>query len=199
MTNSILELTCKCGKVHGHINNVQEKSVSRAVCYCDYCRGFLRYLKREDVLDEFGGTDVFNISPRSIVIERGEDAIKCVRLSSKGALRFFAGCCNTPLFNTMPNLNLPFIGVNPVCVKELVDIEKRDAVLGPIRARVFGDKASYRHLSKSSPLSTYLLMARLGVLFSVWLARGDAKKSPVRKANGSPIVAPERVHLADVI
>jgi hypothetical protein len=37
--------------------------------------------------------------------------LRLMRLSEKGLLRWYAGCCDTPLFNTMATPKVPFVGV----------------------------------------------------------------------------------------
>jgi Family of unknown function (DUF6151) len=58
-----LPLRCRCGRVRGVASNVSPSSGFRFVCYCKDCQAFARFLKRPDVLDPAGGTDIFQMPP----------------------------------------------------------------------------------------------------------------------------------------
>jgi hypothetical protein len=52
-------------------------------------------------------------------------------------LRFYAGCCNSPVANTAPYAWMPYCGV----VHTFIDAgqgEARNRTLGPVDARIFG-------------------------------------------------------------
>lgn len=79
------------------------------MCHCRDCASFARHLGREDYLEN-GGTELFQCLPDDIVFDSGKDHLKVLRLSPSGLMRWYAGCCNTPIANTLPR-NLPFAGV----------------------------------------------------------------------------------------
>ena len=54
-----LPLRCKCGHVRGVAVDVSPSTGFRFVCYCGDCQAFARFLRRTDVLDAAGGTDIF--------------------------------------------------------------------------------------------------------------------------------------------
>ena len=55
----------------------------RFVCYCKDCQAFARFLKRPDILDAGGGTDIFQLPPSQVTFIAGLDALRCVRLSQQ--------------------------------------------------------------------------------------------------------------------
>lgn len=110
-TPATVELTCKCGKVHGTVRDVSPERVNRVVCYCDDCQAYAHYLERADLLDPRGGSDIVQVAPANLSFDRGLEHIAAVRLSPKGAFRWTATCCNTPLGNTAKP-NIPFVGVH---------------------------------------------------------------------------------------
>jgi hypothetical protein len=111
MTSSTdIEITCRCGKVHGTIRDVAPARTNRVVCHCDDCQAYAHYLEREDLLDAHGGTDVVQIGPANLSFDRGVENIAAIRLSPKGAFRWTATCCNTPLGNTAKP-SIPFVGI----------------------------------------------------------------------------------------
>jgi len=192
-----LKLRCDCGKVKGAATNITPSATNRAVCYCGFCQSYAGFLERKDqVLDELGGTEVFQLSPREISFSEGQGQIDCIKLTEKGALRWFAKCCSTPLVTTGQNLDLPFIAINHFCVETFQEPENRDRALGPIRARVNGQGIEYAQLPKTGRWSIAKMMVHMVVLMLKWKVGGDAKKSPIRTTEGLPIVNPTRVKVA---
>jgi hypothetical protein len=104
-----LSLRCRCGQVRARAVEVAPDTTNRVVCYCHDCRAFARWLGREDLLDEAGGSEIVQMARGRVTIKHGLDRLSCVRLSDKGMFRWYASCCNTPIGNTVPSV--PFIGV----------------------------------------------------------------------------------------
>ncbi len=114
-----------------------------------------------------------------------------MRLTSRGLLRWYAGCCRTPLGNTLPMPSVPFVGVIHACIEGGAD--SIGLALGPVRARVWGkfakgDTSGLDKLYASAPLPMVL---RVGGLLLKWRLRGDHKRSPFfDAATREPRVAP---------
>jgi hypothetical protein len=166
------------------------------VCHCKYCRAYQEHLGNGDELfDEFGGSEVFQMSPASIDISQGLEHVHCIKLTGKGALRFYAKCCNTPIANTMQNLNLPFAAVSPSCVVELRETQNRHDILGPVRYRLNGSSDNFLTLPKTNTASKYGMLAHMAKMMVVMIVRGDAKRSPFRGPDGRSFLKPERVKM----
>jgi len=106
-----ISLQCQCGKVRGVARACTGTSGNRVVCCCGDCQAFAEYLQcEEDILDEFGGTEIYQTSQAQVEISSGQDQLKSMRLKRKGLLRWYTGCCNTPVANTM-NAGMPFAGI----------------------------------------------------------------------------------------
>lgn len=103
-------LRCRCGEVEGRVTNASPKTVNRVICYCDDCQAFAHYLKRADLLDANGGSDIIQVAPNTVTFQRGEDRIRGMRLSPKGLYRWYASCCGTPVGNTVSPA-IPFVGI----------------------------------------------------------------------------------------
>lgn len=72
------------------------------MCCCMDCQKFAVFLQQEDqILDQYGGTDIFQIPILHVKITEGNEHIACVRLNQKGIYRWYTGCCNTPIGNTL--------------------------------------------------------------------------------------------------
>src|SRR5262245_3209733 len=98
---SDIPLKCDCGKVRGIAAGAGPSAGLRVVCYCDDCQAYAHFLERRDILDQWGGSDVYAMALASVRITDGADELRCVRLSLKGLFRWYAGCCRTPIGNSM--------------------------------------------------------------------------------------------------
>lgn len=182
---STLSLKCQCGEVQGTAIDVTPSSGSRVVCCCCDCQAFATHLSRdEDTLDEFGGTEIFQISQSQLRIQHGLDKLQSMRLSEKGLTRWYAKCCNTPIANTM-NANMPFVGV----IHTFIDEPDRDDVLGPVRAYVQTQYAKgvpdYPKHSAKFPLGITLRIIRKIML---WKLAGKQKPSVFYGNDGRTVV-----------
>lgn len=190
------QLQCKCGNVQGQLHDVRPATVTRAVCYCKFCQAYQTHLGNADtILDAQGGTDIIQISPRQIIITSGIDNVHCIKLTEKGAFRFYAKCCNTPIANTAQNLNIPFAAVNPAFVVDVREASQRDAILGPVSFRVNGRGEAYEKLDKTDAWSRRKTLLKIAFRMVLMAIRKDVKQSPFRNKEGQPIVMPERVRV----
>lgn len=187
MTDIILK--CNCGEVHGMARNVSAASGTRIVCYCDDCQSFARFLDREDViLDEHYGTDIFQLTPSQVSFDKGSDQLRCVKLTDKGMYRWYTGCCNTPVGNTMA-ANMAFVGV----IHNIMDDEgRRDQNLGPVRSYVQGNYAK-KTLPKEKYNKGFPLSVTFRVLYKmlVWTLTGKGKPSPFFNTEAEPASPPK--------
>lgn len=157
---------------------------------CDDCQAYAHWLDRADViLDRNAGTDVFQMTPAQVRITAGHEHIRCVRLTAKGLRRWYAGCCKTPIGNTL-GARVPFIGVPHTFMDHASDGCTRDGALGPILSRTqarFGKPPFPPGSHPRGPL--WLILRFAGQLLRGAFA-GVHKPSPVFDATGKPIVEP---------
>lgn len=178
---STIPLKCRCGAVKGTATNITPASGNRVVCCCADCQAFVAYLGDDaQTLDEFGGTDIFQITQSQVQISEGQDKLQGMRLSKKGLLRWYTSCCNTPVGNTM-SASMPFVGV----IHSFIDLPERDSVLGPVRAYIQTQTAkgspSYPTHHKKFPLGFTLRIIRMMLL---WKLRGLHRPSVFFDENG---------------
>ena len=188
--NSV-ELKCQCGAFRGTIANIAAVRGRRTVCMCADCQAYAHYLGQAPlVLDENGGTDVLPIAPSNLKITQGAEHLKCMRLSEKGMLRWYAGCCNTPIANTTPIAKLPFAGVVQTIVS-LDDDHSRDEVLGPVGMRVQA-KSGIGKIPEGSYQkgSLKLIFQTIGFLVTGLLKRQYAPSPFFNSQTGAPSVSP---------
>ncbi len=109
-------LQCRCGTIKGWVSDPQ--SANRVVCYCRDCQAFARFLgQASETLDSQGGSDVVQTLPKNVTFTQGADALACLRLSEKGMVRWYAGCCKTPIGNTLENYKISFVGLLHNCLE----------------------------------------------------------------------------------
>jgi hypothetical protein len=132
-----LSVRCRCGTLRGTASGISPASGTRLLCYCADCQAFARFLGRVDVLDAWGGTDIFHLSPSQIQFTEGADQLRCVRLSSKGLFRWYVACCRTPIGN-MIGPRIPFIGLIVGVLGDAIGGPSRAAALGEPRWSIWG-------------------------------------------------------------
>jgi hypothetical protein len=197
-----VEIRCACGKVRGIVSKVEPGEGNRGICYCDDCQSFAHFLGRADtILDERGGTPIFQIAVGRITFTQGSEHLACMRLTPKGLLRWYAGCCRTPIGNTSATPAIPTVGLVEQCLTTPESRGKRDDVLGPMRFHVFSrfarrpksETASGVSSGGGSRESNLPIGAALRMLRLVLQARmrGDRRRSPFfDSATGTPRATP---------
>ncbi len=165
-----LTFRCRCGALQGVVRGASPSGSHRAICYCDDCQTAAHALGAGDTLDPHGGSDIYQVLPRMVSLTQGAEHLRCLRLSPKGLLRWYAGCCDTPLANCMATPRSPFVGIQAGAFA-LPEGATRDAVLGPVRMRVMGafavggcppGVAPKIRLSEAGPVARLLLRSVLG-------------------------------------
>jgi hypothetical protein len=168
-------LRCECGKVRGTAKAVSRSSGTRCVCYCTDCQAFARFLGREGIMDRWGGSDIWQMSPAHLTMEIEGAALACVRLSDEGMHRWYCRECKTPIANTM-NGKMAFVGLIQPFMDHASSGIGRDELLGdakPIQTKTaYGDDAPKQ---KVSYFATVMLRTMVKVLG--WQMRGSAKRS----------------------
>ena len=190
-----LPLRCTCGRLRGVVRDVSPRTVNRVVCCCQGCQGYAHRLGRAaEILDEHGGTHVFQASPGRFAITEGEEYLACLQQTEKGALRWFASCCDSPIANTLPSMQMPFLAI----VETVVDRSQLDAsiddLLGPVLVRVNGrfPRALARRL-RATRWALVKMLARYGPMLLMWRLRGAHKASPLfDPSTGRPVREPRR-------
>jgi len=181
----IHSLKCSCGKVTGQMQAEAARMGTRIICYCEDCQAFPKFLGTGDkYLDEYGGTDIFQIPMSHLEITEGQAHIRCLRLTEKGMFRWYADCCKTPIGNTF-SAKWPFIG--------LIDSfmgapDKRDRTLGPVYAHV-----NRETLKKPLPSDRDQTGSFIIVLLKIlgWKLKGLGKPNPFFDDKGNPITKPK--------
>jgi hypothetical protein len=175
-----LPVRCSCGALRGTALRIAPDRVNRVVCHCRFCVGYARHLGAADrVLDEHGGSDVFQMAPADLVLTEGLDKLACMRLTKKGGLRWYASCCDTPIATTLPKPGMPFMAVYPCCLDRSGSDEPIEARLGRVRARVNHQlpREAARRLAGTRGALVLMLVRYLWMLLG-WRLRGHHRPFP---------------------
>jgi hypothetical protein len=174
---SDLPLRCRCGHLRGAASEVSPSTGFRFICYCKDCQAFARFLRRPDVLDPGGGTDIFQMPPACVKLTEGLDAMRCLRLSEK-VLRWYADCCRTPIANTAAGPRFPIVAVIHSFMDHQADSRSRDEALGPPLCRIFERSAVGPLPPDGPPPPSLRVFARRASKLLGWWARGLARPTP---------------------
>jgi hypothetical protein len=178
-------LQCRCGKLRGQVERPER--ANHVVCYCKDCQAFAHFLGRpNDILDVCGGSEIVQTQPRHVRFTEGAEHLACVRLTPAGLVRWYAGCCNTPIGNTMATPKMSFVGLVHSCLEAAA--QPLNDAFGPIRCWVntHGAKGPRR------PTAVGVPRAALWFLSTLIRARldGSYQQTPFFDASGAPVVTP---------
>ncbi len=169
-------LSCACGKIRGVARGVDRSTGTRCTCYCRDCQAFAQFLGVDGIVDHWGGTDIYQMSPGQLQIDAEAGALACVRLSDKGMHRWYCASCKTPIANTM-TAKLPFAGVIHSIMDHAAAGMSRDELFGPTKA-IQTDSARGEGAPKQKLRFFVTVMMRTMVKVLGWQITRSGKPSP---------------------
>ena len=186
-----LNLSCRCGAVQGHLRETASRQTGYIVCHCSDCQKFAHYLDAaDDTLDQYGGSDIVQLPLNRMVIEKGLEHLRCLKLSEKGPLRWYAECCNTPIANTL-GANMPFLSVLGIALKTNGQLQDQ---LGPVSHYLHCTYAvKPRPEQPQHPAFPKRVVAGLAFRLLISKLKGEHKPSPLFTDEGRPIQKPIRI------
>ena len=186
-------LRCRCGTLRGQVSL---PAFGRAVCYCKDCRAYACFLQRErEVLDDAGGTQVVAMLPQRVRFEQeGLDALACMSLSERGILRWYAGCCNTPIGNTARNAKVPYVSLVHNCLTSDPS-RSLEASFWPLRMRVNTESAT-RPVASTPLVTLAVVLGSMKPMLEAWWKASLRSNLFFDAQSGKPI-RPPRVLGAD--
>ena len=186
-----MRFACECGAVAGEIERATPAEGDHVVCHCSDCRDLVRYLGKEArVLDDNGGTALYQSRCARMQFERGRDKLAALHMTDAPTLRWYASCCNTPLFNTYRNGRIPYL--TTLLANCGPHGRKR---LGEPLGHLFLDEAR-GDTSGLTPLSMSQLMRRFFRRMIKDILSGDRRRSELFDSKTlEPIAVPR--HLTD--
>ncbi len=104
-----MSFSCACGTVTGSIADVGPKQGDYVYCHCTDCQAVPKLLGAEErILERAGGTALYQTRCARLRFASGKDKLAGVHMTVKPTLRWYASCCDTPMFNTYANGKLPY-------------------------------------------------------------------------------------------
>lgn len=175
-------LTCGCGQMRWRIADTAKGT--HLECYCTDCQTAAHALGAESLLNDAGGTAIFQTLPAHVTIEKGQNHLALLRLSPKGLFRWHAGCCGTPIANTMSSPGFSFCGmVLPAGTQGF----------GPVTAKV-QTKAARKPVKEYGFARTGFAIMRRALVARL---TGAHRKTPFFDANGQPTATPRVLSLKE--
>ncbi len=187
-----VHFSCQCGMVTGALTRAGPQSGDHVVCHCTDCQKFASVLGAETrIFGAFRGTALYQGRCAAMSISTGKDKLACLHLTEKPTLRWYAACCNTPMFNTYANSRVPYITTLLAnCIPD--EVEQH---IGPALGHLFlpsEAKAKAEFVS----MSFAHLMRRFFIRMIKDLMAGDRKKSVLfDPLTLEPITQPHRLPL----
>ena len=156
-----VSLSCLCGTFQATIQDASPRTGNHAICYCVDCQAFARHLGQGvRILDAAGGTQLYQTQPCQVRIDAGAEQLAVLQMAEGGPYRWYAGCCDTPLCNTLRRAKVPFVGFMVPNMTPPLD------VLGPVRFRYKSDQATGPVSEPSGSLVWFALRTMRNVLRS---------------------------------
>lgn len=171
-----LAFACGCGALKGEITPAGVRHGTHADCFCPDCRANELAHGQPDPAP--GPVDIFQIAAHHVHFTEGLEHLSLLRLSPKGLLRWYAGCCGTPMINTLAKPGISFAGI---LTARLAEPER----LGPVRGHGFVPQPDGKVKTEG------LVPVLLGLASRALAARitGKWRDNPFFDASGAPIVA----------
>lgn len=171
--------SCRCGALTGRLVGIDPREGTHLVCHCADCARADRAFGGAG--DAAQGVALWQTTPDRVVIETGAAHLRLTRLSPRGLNRWVAGCCGTPMFNTLKGPGMPFVGV-------LVARLDSAAALGPVIAHGFLDTpgGKSRHKGGLTVGARFVKRALRARLSGAWRATPFFDPE-----SGAPVAEPE--------
>ncbi|MEN8919418.1 MAG: DUF6151 family protein [Octadecabacter sp.] len=168
-----MPFSCSCGGVTGTLAGISPTSGSHAQCHCDDCRRAIVWLGNADPGRD--GVSYFQTTPDRVTFTKGQDSLAAFTWKSNKLLRWYAPCCNTPLFNTM---STPKISTASL----LTTNANSSTLFGPVKTHGFVAKPNGKrgHVGLGRLIWAMLKRTTRARLTGTW------RKTPFFRADGTP-------------
>ncbi|PWJ18275.1 DUF6151 family protein [Jannaschia seohaensis] len=171
-----LRFACRCGTLRGEVTDVSPAAYTNIVCHCTDCRSAYTHLGIADP-EKVG---ILQTTQDRIRITQGGEKLRLFRLSARGALRWYATCCDTPLFYTPTKARAVHVGLN-------ADRLEHPDALGPVTAEAFipagPGKTKNRGLGR--------MVGRMVTRMAAKNLNGEWRDTPFFDADGAPARPPQ--------
>lgn len=170
-----LGFACRCGSLAGTIFDVSPAEVNHVACHCRDCRSAYTFLGMPDPRR----VEIVQTCQDKIRIDDGAVHLQVFRHTARGALRWYASCCDTPLFLTPLKARLVHVGVN-------ADRLSDPAHAGKVTAELFIPLADGKTRNRGMLRAISRLISRIAARN----LNGEWRKSPFFDEDGRPVRTP---------
>ena len=186
---SNLGFSCACGAVSGTIAKATAAEGDFVYCHCSDCQSVPKYLGAQDrILEQAGGTALYQSRCARLSIASGKDRLAGLHMTDKPTLRWYATCCNTPMFNTYANGKIPYV---TTLLANCDDVGR--AALGEPVGHLFLEDAP-GETEGLKPLSMNALLRRFFKRMLKDIVSGDRRRNPLFDSETlQPIAPPYRL------
>lgn len=184
-----MTFSCACGTVAGFIADFGPKQGDYVYCHCTDCQAVPKLLGAEErVLERLGGTALYQTRCARVSFASGRDKLAGVHMTHQPTLRWYASCCDTPLFNTYANGKLPYTTIL------LANCDKAGRA-------ALGEPRGHLHLADASgetddlkPMSMAALLRSFFKRLVKDIVSGDRRRNPLFDPKTlEPIATPRRL------
>lgn len=145
------KLRCDCGFFQAVLHDVNPKSGTHLRCHCADCRAGFRVLRPGA---QTRGIHLYQTDPDKVEIIAGPEYFECMQLSPNGIFRWYASCCNTPMFNTLKSAKIPFASV-------FTETAEDPSVFGPIVTEAHIKKSDGKTVHKGMGKMVFRMLSRM--------------------------------------
>lgn len=182
-----LKFQCKCGSVRGVVDRATPDEGDHVVCHCSDCQALPAFLGATDrILDENGGTALYQSRCARLEIREGKENLAGLHLTEKPTLRWYAKCCDTPMFNTYANGRIPYV----TTLLANCETPGREHLGKPLGHLFLGDATG--DTSGLEPLSMGRLMRRFFKRMVKDYFSGDRRRNPLFDSETLEPISPPR-------
>ena len=182
-----MTFSCACGTVVGTIADVGPKQGDYVYCHCTDCQAVPKLLGAEErVLERAGGTALYQTRCARLSFASGKDKLAGVHVTDQPTLRWYASCCDTPLFNTYANGKLPYTTIL------LANCDK-------VGRAALGEPRGHLHLADApdetkdlKPMSMAALLRSFFKRLVKDIVSGDRRRNPLFDPKTLEPIAPPR-------
>ncbi|WP_345725514.1 DUF6151 family protein [Qipengyuania mesophila] len=177
----------------GEIEKATAAEGDYVVCHCTDCRDLVRHFGHEArLLDAHGGTALYQSRCARMRIDRGRERLAELHMTEGPTLRWYASCCDTPLFNTYRNGRIPYV----TTLLANCDAAARASLGEPLGHLFIGDATG--DTSGLKPLSMNRLMRRFFPRMIKDILSGDRRRSALFDPETlEPIAKPRQLTQAE--
>ena len=169
-----IAFSCKCGQITGTV----PQGPGHIRCYCDSCRAAEIFLDQPD--PGMDGITVMRFPPDQVAFATGKDLLALMQVTPKGAYRWYASCCKTPMFSTASSPKLAYAALKGTAVVDPQDFGKQ---LGYVYKPLPGGKVRHKGMGG--------MIMGVGTTVLSQLVTGKWKQSPFFDDDAKPIAQPE--------